>query len=124
MILVVRHGDSAEAVKFATRAVELAPQIATFNETLAQAYAAAGQGAKAIDAMHTAIRLEPGELKWQIRLAGLLVDAHQMDQAAAILRPLDPQSPRVQRLAAPDRARLISLQQVTGAIPTTAPAKG
>lgn len=86
MIEVRRDGDLAQALNWARRAVELAPQVPQFRDTLGAVYEASGDTANALDALESAVGLPPPQAEILFRLGrvyeqsdrpGQAVDAYQ-----------------------------------------------
>lgn len=65
------------AVQRAQEAVALAPDAPSLHDTLAQAYASEGQGAKAIEAQRRAVELAPQDATLRLKLAKFYLDAGQ-----------------------------------------------
>ena len=73
------------AIALAERAVDRAQEKATFLDTLAQAHAAEGQFAKAVEAQKRAVALAPAEHGWRLALAKLQLKAGDKAGAKAEL---------------------------------------
>ena len=79
-LLLAERGQS-EAVALATQANRVAPDQPPFMDTLAAAYAANKQGARALEVQRAVVAKAPGVALYRLRLARLLIDAG--DRAAA-----------------------------------------
>jgi tetratricopeptide (TPR) repeat protein len=111
MLLTRASGGKSEAVAFATAAVQAQPRMATVRDTLAEAQAAAGNHKAAADAERLAIRLDPDNLKWRVRLAQYLMKGGDPIEAKKIVQSLDASNPGdVQKLPPADKESLKTLR--------------
>lgn len=89
MILSQRRADVAEAIKLATTAVASQPRQAAVHDTLGQVQAVSGNYRAAADSMNTAIRLQPDNPVWRVRLAKYLLDAGDPIEASKAIAALE-----------------------------------
>lgn len=86
--LRVRAGKADEGLKFAEKANELRPKTPPYMDTWAEALAAKGQTAKAIEVQKQAVELAPSVAGFRLRLAQLYVAAGNKTEAQAELKRL------------------------------------
>jgi len=99
-VLIVRRGeDVKEAITLASAAVKDQPTLANVHETLAQAQAKAGRPKDAVECMRTAIKLEPGNIVWRVRLAQYLISAGDTTGANNVIAAIDAERLDVRDLA-------------------------
>jgi predicted Zn-dependent protease len=84
----VRAGKADEGLKFAEKANELRPKTPPYMDTWAEALAAKGQTAKAIEVQKQAVELAPSVAGFRLRLAQLYVAAGNKTEAQAELKRL------------------------------------
>lgn len=99
--------EPAQAHAWAKRAVELAPDVPHFQDTLGQTYRATGNTARAIEALSKASALNPAEPEFQFHLgqayedAGRPADAREAYRRALAMSPDFPQAAKArERMAA------------------------
>lgn len=108
MIALGRGTDSAQASRWAKRAVELEPSVPQFHDTLAWSYQRSGDLARALSTLNGATKLEPQQAEIYFRLGQLHEEAGRKDDATkAYRRALEvrPDFPQ----AAATRARIAAL---------------
>jgi tetratricopeptide (TPR) repeat protein len=88
-LILLRDGDLNEAKQMAARAVQLAPNNASFYDTLGRVQGKIGDRDAAIASFKKAIDLEPDNLEALIGLATTFTDAGKRDAAAALLPQID-----------------------------------
>lgn len=110
MLIVTRGGDMNQANEWALKAVALAPNVPSYQDTLATVQAKRKEFDKAIASLQNAVRLEPNSVKWRIYLGNVLVDAGQQEKAKAVLKDLESMGLDPQRLPPHVRQRLVALQ--------------
>lgn len=103
VILYERGDDVDEAVSFARKAVEVAPDHAPFRHTLAQALETRGDATEALEQMRKAVELDEANPRWHVALAMLLVNQEQFDAAGDVLASIDEQFPQLEDV--PDEVR-------------------
>jgi len=88
-VIARRGGDINEAVALAKAAAGAQPHLATVQDTLAMVQARAGNPAAAAQTMSTAVRLEPDNPVWRIRLAQYQLDAGNTAGARRTVAAID-----------------------------------
>jgi predicted Zn-dependent protease len=89
MVITRRGGDTAEAARLAGEAAQAQPAQATVRDTLAQVQAKAGQPKSAANTLVTAVKLEPDNPVWRVRLARYLLDAGDLTEASRTVAAID-----------------------------------
>src|SRR5690606_27253165 len=86
--------------------------VPAFQDTLALACLANGQGDAALEAAQRAVQLEPRKIEWYITLGEALVQTHQKEQARELIDRLNEQLPADDQLPGRLQERLESLRQL------------
>lgn len=86
MIALRENGSINEALNFASKAVQLAPKVPQFHDTLGRVHRALGDKAKAISSLETAARLEPPQAEILNHLGLLYEESNQPGKAIDIYR--------------------------------------
>jgi Flp pilus assembly protein TadD len=89
MVIMSLDGDLVEAAALAAKAVQAAPQVAAFHDTLAQIQAKSKDYKSAIATITKATQLEPANPAWQINLATIYDSAGDRDGLDRTLRQID-----------------------------------
>jgi predicted Zn-dependent protease len=110
MLLIRSNAAKNEAVAFAAAAVQAQPRAATVRDTLAEAQASAGNPKAAAEAEQLAIRLDPDNIKWRVRLARYLLDDGHPIEARKIVQSLDSAPGDVEKLPPADQKGLRELR--------------
>jgi tetratricopeptide (TPR) repeat protein len=111
MLIVRSHGDLVEARQLATDAIRLQPGIASVHDTLAYVDASAGDKRGAAEAERDAVKLEPTEPTWQVRLAQYLLDGGDVAKAQEIVQSLSSGGQSEQALTPQLRQQLDSIRK-------------
>lgn len=87
-MILLQSGDVAGALHLAEAAAQQHARIPAYSDTLATVQQKRGDLAAAIAAQKRAVAAAPGEVKWRIALADLLLQAGQRDDAGRALDDL------------------------------------
>jgi tetratricopeptide (TPR) repeat protein len=110
MVLAKRGTKLDEAEKLASGALKNHPEIPTLYDTLAFVQSTAKNYPAAEKNLQTAIRMEPTNANYRIRLVQVLASSGQADKAREALDALDRQKPDRNMLPAPSRQQLDALR--------------
>jgi tetratricopeptide (TPR) repeat protein len=110
MLIAKRNGDLAEARDLATKAVQAAPDAASFHDTLGQIQMQAKDYKGAMASFRTAGRLDSRNPEWKVRLGQACVAAGETNEANRLLDEIDAMVPDKSKLAEPLRKELEQLR--------------
>jgi Flp pilus assembly protein TadD len=112
-MLMLRQPDTdlAQARSLAQAAVKHAPAVAAYWDTLALVQSRMGDTKSAIHSISSAINLDQADPEWNVDLARILVRAGELQQAAAVLRKIDPQKLNSPQVPASARKHYDALMQ-------------
>lgn len=111
MLLAKRGGQSDEAQAQAAAAVQLEPRLAALRDTLAFTQSRAGLNKNAIETMNTAIKMEPDNPQWRVRLVEYLLDDSDKVGASKAIAYLDDRRLDMNRLSISDKEKLEDLRK-------------
>lgn len=98
MLLVDQNSKLDDALAFAKKCVELDPNSATYYDTLATVHLKRKEFGPSVDALRTALQIEPGSIEWRINLAGVHIAQANKDEAIRVMREVDALEPNFDRM--------------------------
>lgn len=114
MVVATRDGDLDEARAFAQRAVDLAPGVANFQDTLGTVLMKRKEYKAAVEPLRQAVRLDPRNLSFKARLVLAL---HGAGDAAESQRLVDEIGPGASSLPEELRQQLDAIRRRPGTVP-------
>ncbi len=111
-VILARRGEKLDdARSLATAAVNARPHIATLRDSLALVQSKSGDFASAIDSINVAIKLEPDNPTWRVRLASFQFAQGHVSEASKTLAEVDDRRLDLKKLAPDVKNQLDSLRK-------------
>jgi tetratricopeptide (TPR) repeat protein len=109
-MLLAKEGKFKEAENLAKECVAADPKDANFYDTLAEVSELGKQTSEALDAMRTALLLEPDNAQWRVNLAQMQLAAGRREDAKATIGEIDAMTPGASGMPLNYQKRLQSLR--------------
>jgi len=123
MVILKQNEDAKEALRFAAAAAAAGPQIGAVYDTYALAQSRTGDPRSAAATIRNALKFEPDNAAWRVRLIGYLLDSGQPVDAANALAAMETDIPDSSIQSADVRKDLAALRKrirgAAGAQPMT-----
>jgi tetratricopeptide (TPR) repeat protein len=123
MVILKQNEDAKEALRFAAAAAAAGPQIGAVYDTYALAQSRTGDPRSAAATIRNALKFEPDNAAWRVRLIGYLLDSGQPVDAANALAAMETDIPDSSIQSADVRKDLAALRNrirgAAGAQPMT-----
>lgn len=118
-MLLARQGGQQrlqEAYDLAQQAIQAAPDSAAYHDTLAEIQVRLKLLSQAAESLRAAVRLEPRNLQWQARLARVLQQNGQLQEAQSICASIKRLDPQLRDLTEEERLLVESLSRTSSAL--------